>query len=119
MEAHANAMTREQLVADFNNIEADAEALLGSTADHGGEELAQMRARAEQSPRTVNAPLADAGSAQLGKTREAGAVNARVHEFPSKAMGIAGGAGLVLGVRTGRRQYRHRWTANCPGPARA
>lgn len=104
MASHVEEISREQLVADFKVVVADAEALLKLTAEHGGEELAQVRARAGESLRAARLRLEDAGSALLGKSREAaGMADDYVHEFPWKAMGIAAGAGLMIGLLTGRR----------------
>jgi len=104
MESIIDEATREQLITDFKVVVADAEALLKATAHHGGDELALVRARAEESLRTVKVRLTDAQAALMGRTREvASDADAYVHEYPWKAMGIAAGAGLMIGLLTGRR----------------
>ena len=99
-----NEVTSEQLVADFKVVVADAEALLKATANQGGEKLAEVRARTEESLRVAKARMADAQAALLVKTREAAkATDAYVHENPWRAIGVAAGVGLVIGLLIGRR----------------
>ena len=95
---------RTQLLADFNAVVADAEALLVATANQSGEELATVRAKAEDSLRVMKAKIADEQVALLIKTREAVATtDAYVHGNPWTAVGIAAGVGLVIGLLSGRR----------------
>jgi ElaB/YqjD/DUF883 family membrane-anchored ribosome-binding protein len=96
--------TIEQLIADFKTVVADAEALLKATANHGGDELAEVRAKAEESLRVVKARMTESQAALLVKTKEAAkATDAYVHEYPWKAVGIAAGVGLLIGLLSGRR----------------
>ena len=96
--------SKEQLIADFKVVVADAEALLKATANHGGEELAQVRARAEESVRMVKSKIDGAQAELLGKTREAArATDAYVHDYPWNAIGMAAGVGLVIGLLSNRR----------------
>ena len=97
-------VTKEQLIADFKTVVADAEALLKATANQGGEELAAVRAKAEESLRVVKARITEEQVALLVKTKEAAkATDAYVHENPWKAVGVAAGIGLVIGLLSGRR----------------
>ncbi|NTV96400.1 MAG: DUF883 domain-containing protein [Thiobacillus sp.] len=97
-------LTSEQLIADFKVVVADAEALLKATAGQGGEKLSEIRAKAEESLRVAKARMADAQEALIAKTKEAAkATDAYVHENPWKAIGIAAGVGLVVGLLIGRR----------------
>lgn len=94
----------DDLIADFKVVVADAEALLKATANQGGEKLAEVRAKAEESLRVAKARMADAQDALLAKTREAAkATDVYVHENPWKAVGVAAGVGLVIGLLIGRR----------------
>jgi ElaB/YqjD/DUF883 family membrane-anchored ribosome-binding protein len=100
----SNEVTKDQLIADFNVVVADAEALLKATANQGGEKLAEVRARTEESLRAVKARLADAQEALLAKTKEAARVtDVYVHEKPWNAIGVAAGLGLLIGFLMGRR----------------
>lgn len=104
MEHLSDEVTSEQLIADFKVVVADAEALLKATANQGGEKLAEVRAKAEESLRVVKARMAEAQAAVLARTKAAAkATDAYVHENPWKAVGVAAGVGLVIGLLIGRR----------------
>lgn len=97
-------VTKEQLFEDFKVVVADAEALLKATANQGGDKLAEVRARAEESLKLVKARMAQAQAALLARTKAAAkATDVYVHENPWKAVGIAAGAGLVIGFLISRR----------------
>ena len=100
----SNEVTKDQLIADFNVVVADAEALLKATANQGGEKLAEVRARAEESLKVAKARLLEAQDALIAKTREAArATDEYVHEKPWHAVGVAAGIGLLIGFLLGRR----------------
>lgn len=104
MEKLANEVTKEQLIADFNVVMADAEALLKATANQGGEKLAEVRAKTEESLRVVKARMVDAQEALVIKTRAAAkATDVYVHENPWNAVGVAAAVGLLVGFLMGRR----------------
>ncbi|OIQ83506.1 hypothetical protein GALL_347000 [mine drainage metagenome] len=97
-------VTKEQLIADFKVVVADAEALIKATANQGGEALAKVRAQAEESLAVAKEKMADAQAALVEKTRAAAhATDDYVHENPWKAVGVAAGVGLVIGLLIGRR----------------
>lgn len=92
-------VTKEQLIADFKTVVADAEALLKATANEGGEELAAVRAKAEESIMAVKAKMAEEQAALLVKTKEAAmATDVYVHDHPWTAVGVAAGVGMVVGL---------------------
>lgn len=98
------AVTDEQLNTHFKNALADAEALVKATADLGGESLAGIRARAEESLRALKTRAGEAQEAMSLKTRAAAnATDAYVHEKPWEAIGVAAGVGLLIGVLVARR----------------
>lgn len=104
MERSFDNVTSEQLIADFKVVVADAEALLKATAGQGGEKLAEVRAKAEESLQVMKARLAQAQEALIVKTKEAAkATDEYVHENPWKAIGAAAGLGLLIGWLMGRR----------------
>jgi ElaB/YqjD/DUF883 family membrane-anchored ribosome-binding protein len=104
MKELSDELASERLIADFKVMVADTEALLKETANQGGEKLAEIRAKAEQSLRVVKARMVDAQEALLVKTKVAAKVtDAYVHENPWKAIGVAAGVGLVIGLLIGRR----------------
>lgn len=93
-----------EVIADFKVVVTDTEALLKATANQGGEKLAEVRAKAEESLRVVNARMAEAQAALLVKTKAAAkATDTYVHENPWQAAGIAASAGLLIGLLIGRR----------------
>ncbi|OGT00142.1 MAG: hypothetical protein A3F73_13740 [Gallionellales bacterium RIFCSPLOWO2_12_FULL_59_22] len=96
--------TKEQLIDDFKVVVTDAEALLKATANQGGEKLAEVRAKAEESLKVAKARMADAQAELLVKTRAAAkATDVYVHENPWQAIGVAAGVGVVIGLLIGRR----------------
>jgi len=104
MKTLSEEVTSEQLIADFNVVVADAEALLKATANQGGEKLAEVRAKAEDSLRAVKARLGEAQAALLARTRAAAkAADVYVHDNPWNAVGVAASIGLVIGFLIGRR----------------
>ncbi len=93
-----------KLVADLKVVIADAEELLQATANQTGEKVAELRARMRDNLREARHKLADAEDAIRAKTREvAKATDHYVHEKPWQAIGIAAGAGLLIGLLIGRR----------------
>jgi ElaB/YqjD/DUF883 family membrane-anchored ribosome-binding protein len=104
MEMVINEVSKEQVIADFKTMVADAEALLRATASHGGDELAEVRAKVEESIRAVKVRLADEQAALMAKTKEAAkATDVYVHDHPWAAVGVAAGVGLVVGLLSNRR----------------
>jgi len=104
MEKLSGDVTKEQLITDFKVVVADAEALLKATANQGGEKLAEVRAKAEESLRIAKDKMAEAQAALLVRTKAAAkATDAYVHENPWRAIGAAAGVGLVIGLLIGRR----------------
>jgi len=104
METLSDEVNKEQLIADFKVVVADAEALLKATANQGGEKLAELRAKTEESLRVVKVRMAEAQEALLAKTRAAAkATDAYVHENPWQAVGVAAAVGFLIGLLIGRR----------------
>lgn len=104
MENLFNETTKEHLIDDFKVVVADAEALLKATANQGGEKLAEIRAKAEESLRVAKIRMAEAQEALIVRTKAAAkATDVYVHENPWKAVGAAAGVGLVIGLLIGRR----------------
>ncbi len=97
-------VTKEQLVADFKVVIADAEALLKATANQGGEAISNLRAKTEESLAQAKVKVAEVQEALVEKTRAAArATDDYVHEKPWHAVGVAAGIGLVIGLLIGRR----------------
>lgn len=97
-------VSKEQLIADFKVVVSDAEALLKATANQGGEAMASVRAKAEESLARAKAKMADAEAVLLARAKAAAkATDVYVHENPWKAIGISAGLGLLIGFLMGRR----------------
>lgn len=104
MTTEALDAAKDKTVADLKQVIADAEALLHVTAHEAGDKVADLRANLASSLHTAREKLAEAEAAVRTKTREvARATDAYVHENPWKAIGVAAGAGLVIGLLIGRR----------------
>jgi ElaB/YqjD/DUF883 family membrane-anchored ribosome-binding protein len=77
----------------------DAEALLKATADQAGERVSAVRERLERSLGDSKQSLSDAEEYLLNRGKDAvKSADAYVKENPWTALGIAVGAGLVLGL---------------------
>jgi ElaB/YqjD/DUF883 family membrane-anchored ribosome-binding protein len=97
-------VSKDKLVADLKVVVADAEELLRATASQAGEKVSAARARIEASLASAKIKLSEAERAALEKAKEAAkATDEYVHEHPWRAVGIAAGAGLLLGLLIGRR----------------
>ncbi len=86
-------VSSDKLMKDLKAVVNNAEDLLKATADQGGEQIARIRARAEDSVRVARARMKDLG----------GELDAQVRENPWNAVGIAAGVGLVLGILLARK----------------
>jgi ElaB/YqjD/DUF883 family membrane-anchored ribosome-binding protein len=97
-------VTKEKLISDFKVVVADAEALLKASAGQGGEALAAVRTRVQESLKVAKEKMLDAEEELLAKTKAAARVTDEyVHDHPWHAVGIAAGVGLVIGMLIGRR----------------
>jgi ElaB/YqjD/DUF883 family membrane-anchored ribosome-binding protein len=104
MKLLSHDMNEGQIMADFKVVVADAEALLMATANQGGEKVAEIRAKAEESLRIVKARMEEAQEALMAKARDAAkATDIYVHDNPWKAVGTAAAIGMLIGVLIGRR----------------
>ena len=100
----SNDVSKEKLVADLKVVVADAEELLRATASQAGEKVSAARERIQASLASAKIKLSDAERAALEKAKEAAkATDEFVHEHPWQAIGIAAGAGLLLGILISRR----------------
>ncbi len=95
---------QEQLVSDIKSVISEAEEMLGATADQAGEKIANLRARIQARLKDAKARLVEAEEVLVAKTKAAArATDDFVHESPWTAVGIAAGAGLLIGLLIGRR----------------
>jgi ElaB/YqjD/DUF883 family membrane-anchored ribosome-binding protein len=97
-------VSKDKLVADMKVVIADAEDLLRATASAAGEKAAAARARMEDSLRTARVKVAEAQEAVVDRAKAAArATDDYVHANPWRAVGIAAGVGLVIGMLISRR----------------
>lgn len=96
-------VSKEKLMQDLQIVVSDAEELLKATASQAGEKVSAARERIQDSLNAAKARLAEAEEAMLEKTRQAArATDEYVHDNPWRAVGIAAGVGLVVGMLISR-----------------
>jgi ElaB/YqjD/DUF883 family membrane-anchored ribosome-binding protein len=97
-------VTREKLLADIRLVIADSEEILRATAGQAGDKLTDLRIRAGANLAAAKTKLVDMEAALVDKTKAvARATDDYVHENPWRSVGIAAGAGLLIGLLIGRR----------------
>jgi len=95
---------RDHLIEDFKKVVSDAEELLKATASETGGKIGELRVRAEANLREARRKLQVMEHDLIMQTKAAAkATDQLVHENPWQAVAIAAGAGLLLGILTGRR----------------
>lgn len=94
-----DSVTKEKLVADLKILVADTEELLRATADMAGDRVSAARERMQESLAVAKAKLVEAEQALHERGKVAlEATDAYVHDNPWRAVGIAAGAGLLIGL---------------------
>jgi ElaB/YqjD/DUF883 family membrane-anchored ribosome-binding protein len=89
----------EKLMGDLKTLIGDAEELLKATTSQAGEKVAAARQKIEQSLIEGKKALADAEKIVIERSKEyADIADDYVRENPWSAVGIAAGAGLILGL---------------------
>ncbi len=100
----SDPMTTAKLLEDLQVLVRDAEALLQATAAHTGERVAEVRARAEESVQQARSRLSEMQDDVLQEARDAAAAAADyVKKNPWQSLGMAAGAGLLIGLLLRRR----------------
>jgi ElaB/YqjD/DUF883 family membrane-anchored ribosome-binding protein len=104
MEVQLQEVSKDKLIEDLKVVARDVEELLRATASQTGEKIAAARARAEESLRSAQVRINEAGDEVAERTRAAAAAaDEYVRDNPWHAIGIAAGVGLVVGYLLGRR----------------
>lgn len=94
----------ERILSNLGGFVEGAEDLLRATKHISGEGLAAARARVEDQIEDVREALKDAEDfAREQATRAAKGADRWVHRNPWQAVGIAAGAGILLGFLSARR----------------
>jgi ElaB/YqjD/DUF883 family membrane-anchored ribosome-binding protein len=89
-----------KLADDLQSLVSDAEELLRATAGTAGEKATEARERAEESLRAVRSRLKSVERDLTGRARVVGDY---VEDNPWKAIAVAGGIALVVGLLMGRK----------------
>lgn len=98
-----NDVSKEKLMQDMRAVVDDAEELLRATAGQAGDKVAAARERIQANLAVARERLTEAEHALVEKTKRAAkATDEYVHENPWKAVGIAAGVGLVVGMLISR-----------------
>ncbi len=92
-------VSKEKLVEDLRVVVKDAEELLQATAGTAGDKIAEVRDRVQKRLVVAKENLATAQESLVCRTKEAARVtDDYVHDHPWRAVGVAAGVGLVVGV---------------------
>ena len=96
--------SKEQLVSDMKVVVSDAEEILRATQGVAGDRIAELRERIAVRLRDAKMRIADADEILRDRTKAAArATDDYVNDNPWRAVGIAAGVGLLLGVIIARR----------------
>lgn len=99
-----DVVTKQKLIADFKVVIADAEELLRATAQDASEKAVAARARIEAHLSDAKAKLNVLEEAVTQRAKQAAdATDQYVRANPWKAVGVAAGVGMLLGMLIGRR----------------
>lgn len=104
--------SRETLIKDLNNIIAEAEQLLKSASEEGGDQAKAFGAKVQESLDLARERLLELEDTLIETTRAATektkaaaqAADNYVHEHPWQTVGLVAGVGILLGLLLNRRQ---------------
>jgi len=93
-----------EMESDVSKAISGAEDMLAQAASSTGEKAAELRGRALEQLRALRGRLHDARDAALRQSKEAArATDDYVHDHPWRAIGVAAGVGVLIGLLIGRR----------------
>jgi ElaB/YqjD/DUF883 family membrane-anchored ribosome-binding protein len=96
--ARSNVEIKDKLAHALSAVISDTEEVLKATVDHVGEKSQEIRAKAAESLRAAKASVEELENLVVENSKFAVAsTNQYVHKNPWQAIGMAAGAGLVLG----------------------
>src|SRR5215212_894183 len=94
-----NPVNRDKFVQDMRVVISDAEELLRATASQAGEKIGVARERIQGSLQQAKVKLAETEAIVRERAQQAARDSEEyVRENPWRAIGIAAGIGLVLGL---------------------
>lgn len=98
------AVTKEKLAQDLKIVISDAEELLRATAGQASEKVSAAREKIQDSLRHAKVKLAEVEDILIDQGKLAArATDEYVHDHPWRAVGIAAGIGLIIGMLISRR----------------
>ncbi len=98
------AVTKDKLAQDLKIVISDAEELLRATASQAGEKVSAAREKIQDSLRHAKVMLAEVEDILIDQGMLAArATDEYVHDHPWRAVGIAAGIGLIIGMLFSRR----------------
>ena len=101
----AEPTSASQLIDDLTAVIRDAESLLRATAAQTGDKVEEIRARAEETVRQAKERLAGVEEQALERARVfAGEADQYVRGNPWRAVAVAAGVGLLLGIMMSSRR---------------
>jgi ElaB/YqjD/DUF883 family membrane-anchored ribosome-binding protein len=99
-----SAVHREKLMSDLRTVIADAEEVLKVTADQASAGAADLRVRMQERLHQARIRLGELQDTAVARAKAAGhAADDYVHENPWRAIGVAAGIGVIIGLLIGRR----------------
>jgi ElaB/YqjD/DUF883 family membrane-anchored ribosome-binding protein len=99
-----NAVSRDKLVQDLKIVITDAEELLRATASTAGERVAAARVKVQDSLDRAKVKLAEVEDVIIDRGKQAArATDEYVRDNPWRAVGIAAGIGVIIGMLISRR----------------
>ncbi len=95
---------KEALIQDIRGVVANAEDLLAATEGQTGEKIDSIRAKIKANLSVARSRLHDLEGIVTEKAKAtAKATDQYVHENPWKAVGVAAGVGVIIGLLLGRK----------------
>ena len=98
------AVSRDKLVQDLKIVISDAEDLLRATASTAGEKVVAAREKVQSSLDRAKVKLAEVEDVIVDSGKQAArATDEYVRDNPWRAVGIAAGIGVIIGMLISRR----------------
>ena len=98
------SVSKDKLKNDLKTVLADMDDYLRATASQTGEKIGVIRERLQDHMHNMKDRLADTKDIVIVKTKVAArATDEYVHDNPWRAVGIAAGVGLIIGLLISRR----------------
>jgi ElaB/YqjD/DUF883 family membrane-anchored ribosome-binding protein len=99
-----NVVSRDKLVQDLKIVITDAEELLRATASTAGERVTAARVKVQDSLDRAKVKLAEVEDILIDRGKQAArATDEYVRDNPWRAVGIAAGIGVIIGMLISRR----------------